>query len=64
MAEFVLKKMVAEEGLEDQFDIASSATSTEEIWNGVGNQVYAPARNELARHGISKACGPAEEKRL
>ena len=51
MAEFVLKKMVAEEGLEDQFDIASSATSTEEIWNGVGNPVYAPARNELARHG-------------
>ena len=48
MAEFVLKKMVAEEGLEDQFDIASSATSTEEIWNGVGNPVYAPARNELA----------------
>ena len=53
MAEFVLKKMVEEEGLEDQFEIASSATSTEEIWNGVGNPVYAPARNELARHGIS-----------
>lgn len=53
MAEFVLKKMVAEEGLEDQFEIASSATSTEEIWNGIGNPVYAPARNELNRHGIS-----------
>ena len=37
----------------DQFEIASAATSTEEIWNGVGNPVYPPAREELARHGIS-----------
>lgn len=35
--------------------IASSATSTEEIWNGVGNPVYPPAKAELAKHGIS--CG-------
>lgn len=55
MAEFVLKDMVAKEGLEDQFVIASSATSTEEIWNGKGNPVYPPARDELKRHGISCA---------
>lgn len=53
MAEFVLKKKVKELGIADQFYIASAATSTEEIWNGVGNPVYPPAREELAKHGIS-----------
>ena len=53
MAEFVMKDMVAKQGLEDEFYIASSATSTEEIWNGIGNPVYPPARRELAKHGIS-----------
>ncbi len=53
MAEFVLKKMVAEQGLADQFVIASSATSTEEIWGAVGNPVYPPAKAELAKHGIT-----------
>ena len=49
MAEFVMKKLVREAGLESEFTIASSATSTEEI----GNPVYPPAREELKRHGIS-----------
>ena len=53
MAEFIFKKMVEEAGLGIQFEICSSATSTEEIWNGKGNPVYPPAREELARHGIS-----------
>ena len=53
MAEFVMKDMVKKTGREDEFYIASCATSTEEIWNGVGNPVYPPARRELARHGIS-----------
>ena len=53
MAEFVLKKMVSERGVADQFVIASSATSTEEIRNGVGNPIYPPAKAELAKHGIS-----------
>lgn len=53
MAEFVLKDMVAKRGIADRFEIASAATSTEEIWNGVGNPVYPPARAELAKHGIS-----------
>ena len=52
MAEFILKDMVEKAGISDQFEIASAATSTEEIWNGVGNPVYPPAREELARHGI------------
>lgn len=53
MAEFVLKDMVEKRGIAEQFEIASAATSTEEIWNGVGNPVYPPAREELAKHGIS-----------
>lgn len=53
MAEFILKDMVVKRGIADQFEIASAATSTEEIWNGIGNPVYPPARAELAKHGIS-----------
>ncbi len=55
MAEFIFKHLLATHTppLTDQFYVASAATSTEEIWNGVGNPVYPPARQELARHGIS-----------
>lgn len=53
MAEFIFKKLVAEKGMSDNFVVASSATSTEEIWNGVGNPVYPPAKAILAKHGIS-----------
>ena len=52
MAEFVLKDMVKKRGLEDEFYIESAATSTEEIWHGVGNPVYPPARAKLREHGI------------
>ena len=53
MAEFVMKDLVEKRGLSSCFHIESSATSTEEIWNGVGNPVYPPAKKELAKHGIS-----------
>ena len=53
MAEFILKKMVSERGLENAFSIASSATSSEEIYRGVGNPIYPPARRELERHGVA-----------
>ena len=53
MAEFIMKKLVSDAGLAAYFQIASAATSTEEIWNGIGNPVYPPAKAELARHGIS-----------
>ena len=53
MAEFIFKDMVKRKGLEDEFFVASTATSTEEIWGGVGNPVYPPAKAELAKHGIS-----------
>ena len=55
MAEFILKDMVQKRGIADRFYIASAATSTEEIWNGIGNPVYPPAREELAKHGIGCA---------
>lgn len=53
MAEFILKDMVKKKGIENEFFISSSATSTEEIWNGRGNPVYPPAKAELKKHGIS-----------
>lgn len=53
MAEFLLKDTVKKLGREEEFEIASSAVSTEEIWNGVGNPVYPPARAELRKHGIT-----------
>lgn len=49
MAEFVMKWLVNQAGRSEEFEIASAATSTEEI----GNSVYPPARRKLAEHGIS-----------
>ena len=49
MAEFVMKDLVRRAGMEQQFQIESAATSTEEI----GNSVYPPARRKLAEHNIS-----------
>ena len=52
MAEFIFKDMVSKAERSDEFEISSSATSTEEIWNGIGNPVYPPAKRELEKHGI------------
>ena len=49
MGEFVLKDMVKKAGVAERFEIASAAVSREEI----GNDVYPPARREMAKHGIS-----------
>ena len=53
MAEFIFKDMLRKQGIESEFVVASSATSTEEIWNGVGNPVYPPAKAELLKHDIT-----------
>ena len=53
MAEFIFKDMVEKRGMAEDFYVESCATSTEEIWNGIGNPVYPPAKRELAKHGIS-----------
>ena len=59
MAEFVMKDLVKKAGLEAEFEIASAATSAEEI----GNPVYPPARRKLAEHGISCAGHVARQLR-
>lgn len=51
MAEFLFKDMVAKKGIADDFIIASSATSREEI----GNPVHWGTKNKLAQYGISVA---------
>jgi len=48
MAEYILKDMVEKSGRADEFEIASAATSTEEI----GNDLYPPARRTLFKHDI------------
>ena len=48
MAEFIMKKLVREAGRESEFEIASAATSREEI----GNDIYPPARRCMAGHGV------------
>lgn len=53
MAEFVFKDLVEKAGREKEFSVASSAVSSEEIWGGVGNPVYAPVKKLLASLGIS-----------
>ena len=51
MAEFLLKDIVNKRELADAFEIASAATSREEI----GNHVHYGTRNKLAQFGISVA---------
>lgn len=58
MAEFVMKELAHRNGCTDELYIESSATSNEEIGNGV----YPPAVQVLAKHGIS--CKGKRARRL
>lgn len=58
MAEFIMKDLVEKAGQENQFHIASAATSAEEI----GHPVYPPARRKLSEHGIG--CAGKTARRL
>lgn len=49
MAEFIMKDLVKQRGMEKDFHIDSAATSTEEI----GNPVHYGTRNKLKEYGIS-----------
>lgn len=62
MAELIFKDMAKRAGIADKFYVSSAATSSEEIWGGVGNPVYPPAQRELSKHGIS--CGGKRAVRL
>ena len=53
MAEFIFRDMTNRMKLGSEFSVSSCATSTEEIWGGIGNPVYPPAKAELSKHGIS-----------
>lgn len=55
MAELLLKDMVEKMGRKHEFEIASSATSDENVWNGVGAPVYGSIKSLLERKGISCA---------
>lgn len=48
MAEFVAKDIASRRGVADRFEIASCATSTEEI----GKDTYLPVKRELERRGV------------
>lgn len=52
MAEYIFRKLVSDAGVSDKFEIASAATSSEEIWNDRGNPVYPAAKQKLCEHGI------------
>ena len=60
MAEFVMKHMVRERGLEKGFYIASAATSREEI----GNDIHYGTRAKLREEGIPFARRQAVQLRL
>lgn len=48
MAEFVMKKLLLDEGLADRIEVASAATSTWEI----GNDVHRGSRDVMRRRGV------------
>ena len=48
MAEMMMKELCRQTGVEDAFEIASAAVSTEEI----GNDIYPPAKRKLREKGI------------
>ena len=52
MAEFIMKEQLRKLGLEEEFYVASAATSSEEIW----------AMAKMSKHGIS--CGQKRAERL
>lgn len=55
MAEFVFRDLAERAGRGEEFSVASSAVSDEEIFGGVGNPVYPPVKALLAGKGISCA---------
>ena len=48
IAEFIMKDLLKKKGVANSFEIASAATSTEEL----GNPVYPPARQLLKQNGL------------
>ena len=57
MAEYIFKDMVEKAGRAEEFEIASAATSTEEI----GNDISPPAQRILFQKGIKYGCRKARQ---
>ena len=58
MVKLMMKDLVKKAGLEQEIEVATAATSSEEI----GNPVYPPARRVLAAHGIF--CGSHRARQI
>lgn len=52
MAEFVMKDMLKKAGLSKAVEAESAATTSEEVYRGVGNPIYPATLRELKAHGI------------
>ena len=48
MAEYIFRHLARQAGMEERFEVASAAVSSEEI----GNDIYPPAKQTLREHGI------------
>ncbi|MBO4428305.1 MAG: low molecular weight phosphotyrosine protein phosphatase [Bacteroidales bacterium] len=66
MAEFIMKHLLKERGLEKEFLVESAAVS----WEETGNPIYPPAKRCLSQHGIwfdpaksARAVSPADYDR-
>lgn len=53
MAEFIFKDMLEKSDVNRDILVASSATSDENVFRGVGAEVYPSAKRILVAHGIS-----------
>ena len=60
MAEYIFREAAREAGVDAEAE--SAATSSEEIWRGVGNPVYPPVKKLLAARGID--CGEKRARLL
>ena len=49
MAEFVMKQLCCDAGVDERFEIGSAAVSTEEM----GNDIYPPAQRKLREKGVA-----------
>lgn len=49
MAEFIMKDLIREKGLDSMFYVESCATSSEEL----GNDIYPPAKRTLDMHSVA-----------
>ena len=53
MAEYIFKHLIKNKGVLSNFEVTSSAVSSEEIYMGIGNPIYPPAKSKLQQKGIA-----------